>query len=206
MQNNKTTLTSQELKVIKDDEFLLSKRNAINKVIESFSQLRELIDQEIENKGWKDLIPFKPGDVKISRGENYRGLPYVILDYPRQFSFEDIFAFRTMFWWGHFFSYTLHLQGHSYEENKEHVKQALKGDISNKEHLYLSVGTHPWEYHYGSDNYLSLSLLAPPQIDQIIEERDFIKVSTYKELQADLNPIIEEGSKQFCQLVGLLLD
>ena len=40
---------------------------------------------------------------KISRGENYRGLPYLILDYPAYFSQKDIFAFRTMFWWGHFF-------------------------------------------------------------------------------------------------------
>ena len=35
---------------------------------------------------------------KIAKGENYLGLPYVILDYPRIFGKEDVFAFRTMFW------------------------------------------------------------------------------------------------------------
>ena len=48
---------------------------------------------------------------KISKGENYQGLPYVMLDYPRQFGREDVLAIRTFFWWGHGFSVTLHLKG-----------------------------------------------------------------------------------------------
>ena len=31
---------------------------------------------------------------KISKGENYKGLPYVMLDYPRCFGKTDIFAIR----------------------------------------------------------------------------------------------------------------
>ncbi|TDW99319.1 hypothetical protein EDB95_0328 [Dinghuibacter silviterrae] len=49
---------------------------------------------------------------KLSRGENYRGLPYLILDYPAVFDRVDVFAVRTLFWWGHYFSLTLHLKGH----------------------------------------------------------------------------------------------
>ena len=48
---------------------------------------------------------------KIAKGENYLQLPYVLLDYPRCFDKENIFAIRTMFWWGNFFSITLHLSG-----------------------------------------------------------------------------------------------
>ena len=51
------------------------------------------------------------GDPRVSRGENYRGLPWVMLDYPRVWGREDVFAIRTMFWWGHAFSVTLHLKG-----------------------------------------------------------------------------------------------
>ena len=48
---------------------------------------------------------------KISKGENYKGLPWLVLDYPRYFNKEDIFAIRTLFWWGNFFSITLHISG-----------------------------------------------------------------------------------------------
>lgn len=204
MQNNKTTLTSQELAVIQDNEFLLLKRTATDKVIEGFAQLREHIDRDIQNHAWEDLIPYKPGDVKISRGENYKGLPYVILDYPRQFSFQDIFAFRTMFWWGHFFSYTLHLQGQSYEKYKTVLKKVLSNSASKLEGLYIGVGKHPWDYHYEKDNYLPLDSLPSSQIEQVIDEREFVKISTYSPLQADLEPVIEEGSRQFRKMMGLI--
>jgi len=48
---------------------------------------------------------------KISRGENYLGLPYLVLDYPRLFRPDAVLAIRTFFWWGHFFSSTLQLSG-----------------------------------------------------------------------------------------------
>ncbi len=51
------------------------------------------------------------GDPKVSRGENYRGLPWVMLDYPRVFGRADVLAIRTFFLWGHGFSVTLHLKG-----------------------------------------------------------------------------------------------
>jgi len=35
----------------------------------------------------------------------------VVLDYPRFFSKENVFAIRTFFWWGNYFSVTLHLKG-----------------------------------------------------------------------------------------------
>ena len=55
----------------------------------------------------------EPASAKISKGENM-GLPWVMLDYPRLFGQEDVLAIRTMFWWGHCFSVTLHLKGRYY--------------------------------------------------------------------------------------------
>ncbi len=39
-----------------------------------------------------------------------------MLDYPRAFGRDSIFACRTFFWWGRFFSLTLHLAGRSWNE------------------------------------------------------------------------------------------
>ena len=49
---------------------------------------------------------------KISRGEKYRDMPWVMLDYPRCFAAaQGHFAIRTFFWWGHYFSIQLQLSG-----------------------------------------------------------------------------------------------
>ena len=50
---------------------------------------------------------------KISKGDSYLDLPYFVLDYPRLFSKEDVFAYRVMVRWGHEISFTFHLGGHS---------------------------------------------------------------------------------------------
>lgn len=56
----------------------------------------------------RELLQLPP---KLSRGEHYQGLPYRMMDFPRWFTRESIYAWRTMFWWGHFLSVTVHLSG-----------------------------------------------------------------------------------------------
>ena len=60
-----------------------------------------------------DRLPAEVAEIspKISKGENYNGLPYVMFDYPRFFTKENVFAVRTFFWWANYFSVTLHLKG-----------------------------------------------------------------------------------------------
>ena len=66
----------------------------------------------------------KTSTPKISKGENYKDLPYVMLDYPRCFQKEKTIAIRTFFWWGNFFSINLQLSG-------EYKEQALPSLQSN---------------------------------------------------------------------------
>lgn len=81
--------------------WILTKNSIIKKVVGLFAALSE---------DYRVVLPFEPSP-KISKGENYQGLPYVMLDYPRLFGRDDVLAIRTFFWWGHGFSVTLHLKG-----------------------------------------------------------------------------------------------
>src|ERR1700743_3182070 len=84
------------------------------------------------------------GEPKISRGENYRGLPWVMLDYPRVFGREDVLAIRTMFWWGHGFSVTLHLKG-KYQELFLPVIRRRQHELS-AQGFYMGVGADEWRH------------------------------------------------------------
>ncbi|MHB1922737.1 MAG: hypothetical protein ACYCOO_10930 [Chitinophagaceae bacterium] len=112
---------------------------------------------------------------KISRGEKYEGLPYVILDYPRLFSREDIFAFRTFFWWGNFFSCTLHLAGKS----KEVFAPCIKSNFNplQKSNFFVGVQKQQWHHHFASSNYLPLENMDFCRFCQILDEKNFIKLS-----------------------------
>lgn len=112
---------------------------------------------------------------KISKGENYHGLPYLVLDYPSVFEKEDIMAFRTMFWWGNCFSVTLHLQG----IYKEQYQDAILHNIYHydKKGLFICCAETPWEYHFGNDNYLPAENLTHAEISNMLIHKNFAKLS-----------------------------
>lgn len=170
------TLTDHELTILQDTDFLLTKARALNKVEELLLETRTALEAVVRESGF----PFPPGAVlsggKISRGDNYRGLPYRVLDQPALLTNDNIFAFRTMFWWGHFFSITLHLQGDSLERFRRGLAGRI-GQLAEKE-LYIGIGNTPWEYHYGRDNYAPLETVHRAHL----EKSSFLKLSRKTEL------------------------
>jgi hypothetical protein len=109
----KVRLSAEEMRLVRDPAWILTKNSVMGKVIAMFGEL----SGEIRGGGKDRVAP--PGrapssgrtEPKISRGENYKGLPWVMLDYPREFGREDVYAIRLFFLWGHAFSVTLHLKG-----------------------------------------------------------------------------------------------
>ena len=104
MDKAKITLSAKEAELIANSDWILTKNEIIQKVKFLLADL-QLKQQHILNLH-PGILPEEVTAIpaKISRGENYLGLPWLILDYPRLFGKEDQFAIRTMFWWGHFFS------------------------------------------------------------------------------------------------------
>jgi hypothetical protein len=191
-------LTERELVIIQDQEFLLTKASALAKVYKILSTTREELKKIVENSR---LIPeqrsaFKTS--KISRGESYMGLPYQVLDYPAFFSKNYTFAYRTMFWWGNFFSATLHLEGQFLEHFRKQILQRL--DELVEMDLFICVGATPWEYHYGKDNYQPLSI----DHQKHIESCSFLKLSRKQSLE-NWKQLPEFSCQLLKQLNGILL-
>ncbi|TMI64786.1 MAG: hypothetical protein E6H07_02395 [Bacteroidetes bacterium] len=112
---------------------------------------------------------------KISKGENYDGLPWLMLDYPRHFEKENSFAIRTLFWWGNFFSVTLHLSGKYKEQYAANIISQY--DTLNQNDFYLCVNNTEWEHHFEKTNYIPVNKTDIDAFLQIINEKNFIKLS-----------------------------
>jgi hypothetical protein len=148
----KLQLSAEEMRLVTDPGWILTKNSIIGKVVGMFAGLSE----EWRERGGLSRAPGRLSQVprsepKISRGENYKGLPWVMLDYPRVFGKEDVFAIRTMFWWGHAFSVTLHLKG-------EWKRLFLPVIIARKDAL-AAAGFHwgvmedEWEHGHTAESY-----------------------------------------------------
>ena len=159
-----------DLDVLCNTDFLLRKSKLIDQLRELLAKTRLALQHEIKLKP-----AILPGEVdlnhgKISRGENYEHLPYLVLDFPAFFDKQNIFAFRTMFWWGHFFSFTWHLQGKYWMQYRTEFASRFETLPSD---LFICVNDTPWSYHYRSDNYVSLHKVTR----QEIMEFPFLKIS-----------------------------
>ena len=125
-----------------------------------------------------DILAAPP---KISRGENYQGLPYVMLDYPRCFGKTDSFAIRVMFWWGNFFSLTLHLKG----KYKNEIAQSILDNVQllADHKFFISINADEWRHDFHPDNYRPIRDATAECIHEHSVEKGFCKIAVKTELK-----------------------
>jgi len=152
---------------------LLTKNVIIEKVYALFGELASELQQSSiysTSNLPSEILNMGP---KISRGEKYKGLPYVMLDYPRSFGKEDIFAVRTFFWWGNFFSVTLHLKGKYQQLFIPSLQKQIAFLAANN--FQLCVAGEEWEHDLSDGNYIPLSIS-----NNTIAEIDLVSKPFYK--------------------------
>jgi len=166
-------LSAAELALACNADILLTKNTIIEKVYDLFGRLSaSYIDILKAEDAFRN---FNSPSAKISKGENYRGLPWVMLDYPRVFSDEQIFSVRTMFWWGHHFSQFLILKGTPLPESTLIPDLIQKGTIGPS---YLCIAGDPWQHHFEADNMIPASSLTNSQITDQVNRSGFLKLGT----------------------------
>lgn len=148
--------------------------------------LEDKIQKQLENSSLciKDFLlsisndwPTEITDIppKISRGQNYLGFPWMILDHPRYFTKSDVFAIRTLCWWTQGISCTLQLSG-KYLNHFYPLLQRKASEFSDSGY-YICINQDPWHHHFGDDNYQLLNSSADPEsLMKAAYEQGFIKL------------------------------
>lgn len=172
-----------------------------NSILQKVRQLLETIQsrQRPYLSGLPDEVSLTTA--KISKGENYKGLPYLVLDQPRYFNREHVFAIRTLFWWGNFFSTTLHLSGSYKTMYEKNILPAF--DLLQASGFYVCISPDQWEHHFEPGNFMPLHAMTAAQYETVIRDRPFIKLSKKIPLQQWDNAG-EELPGIFRQFISLL--
>ncbi|MHA4811872.1 hypothetical protein ACX0G9_27500 [Flavitalea flava] len=165
-------LSPEELALISDSSWILTKNATMARIIAFFADLSEEM---------KSLWPHTTNP-KISKGENYNGLPYVVLDYPRLFGREDVLAVRTLFWWGHYFSVTLHLKGRFQESLLPVIKENLKK--LSELGFHISISDDEWKHEIEADHYTPIEEINESDLEGRMTNHPFLKLSAKCPLEA----------------------
>jgi hypothetical protein len=183
VQDTKLTFSSEEMRVLKDSHFFLTKHEVTQKILLLFGMLEKELMKKIPEFSFLSLELKIKDKGKIFRGENYRLLPYILLDCPRVFTTETVFSFRSMFWWGNEFSFTLHLQGKALEIFRKKILEKIH-TLANQQ-FFLCVNDTPWQYSFEKENYMMLDEMIqndPGGLNNLLETKSFLKLSRKMEL------------------------
>jgi len=175
MSEAKIRLSQKEMEMVSNAGLILTKNSILQKVNHLLATLQIKQQQHLESLPAQLPDQAMSSSPKISKGENYKGLPYMILDYPRYFDKENVCAIRTMFWWGNFFSVTLHLSGTPKQETEEKLITAYP--LLKERDYYCYINDDQWQHHFETDNYISLTEISNTVFENLVTEKPFIKLA-----------------------------
>ncbi len=192
-------LSESEMRLVSSPDVILTKNRIVKKVEEIYS---EVLDGYLKTvKPYGNILPAEVFSIapRIFKGEQYHGLPYVMLDYPRLFAKQDVFAIRCFFWWGNFFSISLQLQGKYMNKFLSNIQGSL--ETKKPDGYYYCIGEDPWNHEFSEENLVLIDKANVPRMQNL----PFIKLAKKIPLQ-EWDNVTNFYESSFSELISLLVD
>ncbi|MEN9523069.1 MAG: hypothetical protein RL065_1446 [Bacteroidota bacterium] len=159
------SISETEKQVWMNDEIFHLKHKIISKIYADGADIME----EIKSTNFFKSLPINFQNPKISKGENYFTLPWVMVDFPCVFSNEQIFAFRIFYHWGKEINCFLILKG----EFQNIFIERLKSNYCNSgfNNVLIYSGDNIWQHHI-DDSYRPLHSISS---DAELSNKPFLK-------------------------------
>jgi hypothetical protein len=193
--------TPEEMRMILNTDFFPAKAGIIRKFQDEFMSLRDRLRTESQ----KELSGSGPRGCdwitgQLVKGERFQDFPYVYLDFPKFFSKDEMFTFRSFFWWGHALFFCWFLSGPRLEAYKERL---LAGhDALSRPMIFLSIADSPWEWSLEKSHAAFLNQTTHEHLKEILKHRFFLKIGCSLPLTSLETP--EAISQEGMRIFGLL--
>ena len=200
MEVSKIHLSSAEIELMQNAEIILTKNTILEKMKLLLEEVqRKQVDFLEKHSLVDNIFIVSP---KISKGENYLGLPYLILDHPRCSFGNNFFFIRTMFWWGKFFSCTLHLA----ENSKKRFSEKIQDSHSQLQNFYVSTSEDQWVHHLESSDYQKIGSMTNHQFEMACNNFNHLKIASMHSLKEweKVPSELFESWKLFLSVCGLI--
>ncbi|MFV0605942.1 MAG: hypothetical protein ACK5NK_08895 [Niabella sp.] len=174
MEPTKLQLSQQELNLVVNANWILTKNAVLKKLRNALHELsitQKTIIEKLPIKLPNDILAAPP---KITKGENYQGLPYLVLDHPGLFTRNHFFAIRTMFWWGKVLSTTLHLSGKWQQMYADTLWKHLS--VYRHNDLLIASGDSEWVHDPADKAYSPVSGISKADLQQAVYKHSFLKL------------------------------
>jgi hypothetical protein len=163
-------LSETEISAWNNSNIFKVKQNVIQCICEANANT---ID-EIKNLKSNLFNSFRFKNAKISKGENYTNLPWVMADYPAYFDTANIFAFRMFYLWGTEINFFLLIKGDFLKHYQTIILSQIKNNIF--ETIYIYIGNNAWQHHV-DEQYQPIQQINIENIITQINSGGFLKLA-----------------------------
>ena len=169
--------TSKEISLLSDTEFFAAKAHVSPKIRHLLERIHESFQHEL--KAHHLLVPdtFDPEARQFVKGEHLEDFPYQYLDYPRFFTRDVKFSFRSLVWWGHHMVFALILEGGHLRRYKENLINRFSSVVDRDISLCLSHSV--WEWKQGPGYTLDLTRGRSSEVAAVLANRPFFKLARF---------------------------
>ena len=169
--------TSKEISLLSDTEFFAAKAHVSPKIRHLLERIHESFQREL--KAHHLLVPdtFDPEARQFVKGEHLEDFPYQYLDYPRFFTRDVKFSFRSLVWWGHHMVFALILEGGHLRRYKENLINRFSS-IADRD-ISLCLSHSVWEWKQGPGYTLDLTRGRSSEVAAVLANRPFFKLARF---------------------------
>ncbi len=169
--------TSRDITLLSDTEFFSAKALISQKIRHLLEQIRESFTRELKAHALLAPEALNPDDSQLVKGEHLEDFPYQYLDYPRFFSRDIKFTFRSLIWWGHHMAFALILEGGHLRRYKENLINRFPSVAD--QHVCLCLSHSLWEWKHGSGYTLELTRDRQSEVAAVLSHRPFFKLARF---------------------------
>ena len=203
--NNHISFTPDEIARVSDTKFFRAKRQISEKVRQSLEQLHSAFELELMGRTLLTPNGFDPKSVQFVKGEHLEDFPYQYLDFPRHYTREDKFSFRSLFWWGHHMVFALILEGSNLRQYKQNLMNRYPS-LADQE-ICLCLSPSLWEWKAGPGYTLELTQNRKPEVAAVLANRLSFKVAhfvpmTHPDIQT--GEFVRVGREKFRSMLSII--
>ncbi|MCY4131575.1 MAG: hypothetical protein OXF39_02895 [Nitrospira sp.] len=169
--------TAKDIALLSDTEFFAAKATLSPKIRRLLEQIHESFQRELTAHRLLAPDDFDPGACQFVKGEHLEDFPYQYLDYPRFFTRDVKFSFRSLVWWGHYMVFALIVEGGHLRRYKENLINRFPSVADRDIRLCLSHSL--WEWKQGPGYTLEITRGRSSEVAAVLAHRPFFKLARF---------------------------
>ncbi|MEO6202291.1 MAG: hypothetical protein ABIP82_03565 [Nitrospirales bacterium] len=201
----KHSFTAFELALLADHEFFRNKAKISVKIKQILEELYQRLEAEIALQPLLAPEGFDSQSRQFVKGEHLEDFPYQYVDFPRWYTRETKFAFRSLIWWGHHIVFALIVEGQLVKQYRRNLFNRYS-EVADR-NLCLCLSPSLWEWKAGPGLTIPITHDGRSEIAATLDHRTFFKIARFLPLDdpaVETGTIVDEGLKAFQAILPVI--